>query len=263
MTLGAFVAILWTSRLKQYFIFAERVDYANNEQEKAVKKVSNKPRVTVLICTLNEGENLPHVLPRIPKWVDEVILVDGHSSDNTIEVAKQLCPDIRILYQPGKGKGDALKYGFKHAQGDIIVTLDADGSTDPEEMPRFIEPLLNGYDFAKGSRLTYGRPSNMPWHRWFGNRVLVTTANILYDTKYTDICSGYNAFWKKAIEKIDLSSDGFEMEQEMNVKIKKVGLKVAEVPCHDGGRLSGNSKTQDLRQGIKDLITIISERFRG
>jgi predicted aspartyl protease len=218
--------------------------------------------ITVIICTLNEEENLPYILPKIPDWVDEIILVDGHSTDNTVEVARRLRPEIKVLYQPGRGKGDALRQGFQQASGDIIVTLDADGSTDPEELPKFIEPLINGYDFAKGSRFLNNRP-NMPLHRRFGNWVLVTTANLLYGTKYTDICSGYNAFWKRAIEKVSLSSYGFEMEQEMNVKIKKAGLKVIEVPCQDRGRLRGTSKTQDLKQGLTDLITIIKKRFRG
>lgn len=227
------------------------------------EKLTQKPKITVLICTLNEESNLHHVLPKIPEWVDEVLLVDGHSSDKTVEVANKLRPDIHILYQPEKGKGDALKYGFKHAQGDIIVTIDADGATDPQEMPKFIEPLLKGYDFAKGSRFLRRHALNMPLYRRFGNWVLVIAVNILHGTRYTDICSGYNAFWKKALERVELSSDGFELEQEMNVKIKKVGLKVIEVPCNDMGRLSGGSKVHPFRQGLKDLITIIWECFRG
>jgi glycosyltransferase involved in cell wall biosynthesis len=99
-----------------------------------MKKLENNHKTTVLICTLNEEKNLPHVLPRIPQWVDEVLLIDGHSTDQTVEVAKKLRQDIRVLYQPGKGKGDALKYGIQHASGDIIITLDADGATDPCEI---------------------------------------------------------------------------------------------------------------------------------
>ncbi len=223
-------------------------------------KPEKYPSITVIICTLNEEQNLPYVLPKIPEWVDEILLVDGHSTDGTVEVAGELKPDIKVLYQPGRGKGDALKHGIEHANGDIIVTLDADGTTDPEEMPKFIEPLLNGCDFAKGSRFLNSQPS-MPLHRRFGNWVLVTAANLLYGARYTDICSGYNAFWKRAIEKVSLCSDGFQMEQEMNVKIKKAGLRVIEVPCQDRGRLGGTSKTQDLRQGLIDLIIIIRERF--
>jgi len=167
-----------------------------------------------------------------------------------------------VQYQPGKGKGDALKFGIGHASGDIIVTLDADGSTDPGEMHKFIKPLLDGYDFAKGSRFL-NHPPNMPLHRWLGNRLLVMAANMLCGTSYTDICSGYNAFRKQAISRIKFSRDGFEMEQEMNVKIGKAGLRIIEIACSDNGRHSGNSKTQSLRQGVRDLATILQECFRG
>ena len=110
-------------------------------------KVEKGLTITALICTLNEVESLPRVLPRIPNWVDEVLLVDGHSTDNTVALARELRPDVRVVTQPGRGKGDALKYGVRKARGDIVVTLDADGETDPEDMLRFVEPLLNEYDF--------------------------------------------------------------------------------------------------------------------
>ena len=223
---------------------------------------TGRPRITALICTLDEEENLPYVLPEIPEWVDEILLVDGHSTDRTVDVARKLCPGIRILYQPGKGKGDALKHGIENASGDIIVTLDADGATDPGGMDKFVEPLLNGYDFAKGSRLANGRPTNMPRHRWVGNKILADVTNLLYGTKYSDVCSGYNSYWKNVFLGLDLTHDGFEMEQEMNAKISKVGLKVIEIPYEDKGRLEGNSKTKDVRQGLKDLVIIIKERFR-
>lgn len=225
-------------------------------------KVTNKARITVLICTLDEELNLPHVLPKIPQWVDEVLLVDGHSTDNTVELAKRLRPNIRILYQPGKGKGDALRYGIKHASGDIVVTLDADGSTDPQEIPRFIQPLLGGFDFAKGSRFADGEPLNMRWHRWLGNKVLAITSNILHGTRYTDICSGYNAFWKSAIKRIELLSDGFEMEQEMLVKARKASLRIVEVNHHYVERRGGTSKVSGIKQGFINWIVIIKERFR-
>src|SRR5438309_4376704 len=93
--------------------------------------VNKKLSVTVVIAALNEAENLPHVLPRIPDWVDDVLLVDGHSSDGTVEAARRLRPDIRVIDQEGSGKGAALRTGFAAAAGDIIVALDADGWTDP------------------------------------------------------------------------------------------------------------------------------------
>jgi glycosyltransferase involved in cell wall biosynthesis len=218
------------------------------------------PKVTIIICALNEEKNLPYILPKIPSWIDEILLVDGHSKDQTTEVAKQIRPDIKILTQPGKGKGDALKYGIKQASGDIIVTLDADGSTNPEDISKFIQPILDGFDFAKGSRFLRNRPQ-MPLHRRLGNWVLTATSNLLHGTKYTDICSGYNAFRKEAFSRIDLVHDGFEMEQEMNVKIKKAGLRVKEVSCIDSGRAGGISKVGSLKQGFTNWSVIIRESF--
>lgn len=226
-------------------------------------KPVNYPSITVIICALNEEQNLSYVLPKIPEWVDEILLVDGHSTDRTVEVAGELKPDIKVLYQPGTGKGNALKYGIKHANGDIIVTLDADGATDPEEMPKFIEPLLDGYDFAKGSRFAQGFPLNKPKHRIFGNLIITLLFNVYFFARYTDLCSGYNAFWRRRVEQVDLYSlDGFENEPLISARVRKAGLKVIEVGHLDRGRLEGNIKESSWRQGSKAVKTIIRERFR-
>src|SRR5436853_6652777 len=100
------------------------------------------PQISVVIPARNEEHNLPYVLPRIPHFVGEVILVDGHSTDATVEVARQVYPAIRILDQHGSGKGNALRQGFAASTGDIIVMLDADGSTDPAEIPLFVAALM-------------------------------------------------------------------------------------------------------------------------
>jgi len=236
-----------------------------DQTEDAVLKAKAERRlsITALICTLNEEEALPHVLPRIPDWVDEVLLVDGHSTDNTVTVAKRLRPDVRIVHQAKRGKGDALKYGIEQANGAIIVTLDADGTTDPQDMPRFVEPLLRGYDFVKGSRFALSRPVGKPRHRIFGNWVIVTTHNILYRTNYTDLCSGYNAFWKQAIARIDLSGWADQEEPLLNARVRKAGLKVLEVGHHDKGRTDGETKQPSWRQGSGAIRTVIRERFRG
>ena len=137
-------------------------------------RLAGRPSISVIICTLNEEQCLPHVLPRISACVSEVLLVDGHSTDRTVEVARELRPDIRVLMQPGRGKGDALRHGFRHATGDIIVTIDADGATDPADMHRFVAPLLRGHRFVKGSRFRWGLPKGMPRHRILGNWLLLT-----------------------------------------------------------------------------------------
>ena len=226
-------------------------------------EIMNYPKVTVIICALDEEKNLPQVLPKIPTWVDEVILVDGHSSDGTIEVAKKLRPSIKVFCQPHKGKGEALKYGVAFSKGKIVVALDADGTYPPEEIPNFVQAILQGYDFAKGTRFMGGKPACMPANRQLGNRRLALTANLLFGTRYTDVCSGYYAFLKEAFQSINLVSDGFEMEQELFAKIAKMKFKVAEVPHSYTRRMYGPSKTRDFRQGIKDLLWIISLRFRS
>ena len=242
----------------------ERAESGDQMAEAVLKaKAERGLSITALVCTLNEEECLPHMLPRIPTWIDEVLLVDGHSTDDTVTVAKGLRSDVRILHQPGRGKGDALRHGIEQASGDIIVTLDADGTTDPEDMTRFIEPLLRGYDFVKGSRFALSRPAGKPRHRIFGNWVIVTTHNILYRTNYTDLCSGYNAFWKQAIARIDLSGWTDQEEPLLNARVRKAGLKVVEVGHHDKGRTGGDTKQPSWRQGSGAIRTVIRERFRG
>jgi glycosyltransferase involved in cell wall biosynthesis len=221
------------------------------------------PKISVVICTLNEAKNLPRVLPYIPEWVDEVVLVDGHSTDGTVEVAKKFRPDVKVFYQLKEGKGEALRHGIKSSTGDIVVTLDADGETDPRDMHQFIEALLRDCEFAKGSRLRLSLPAGKPTHRIIGNLIIAAVFNMFYLTRFTDLCSGYNAFWKKSIEKVSLDSeDCFEDEPLLVSRAKKMGLKIVEVGHHDRGRISGESKSPSWRQGFRALKTLLRERMR-
>src|SRR5919199_533451 len=153
------------------------------------------PLVTVVIPTLNEAPNLREVLPRLPN-VHEVIVVDGGSTDDTVVVARELWPGVRVIAQRGRGKGDALCSGFAAARGEVIVMLDADGSARPEEIPVFVDVLCKGADFAKGSRfLDGGGSADITRLRRLGNWFFSVTVNGLFGTRYTDLCYGYNAFW--------------------------------------------------------------------
>lgn len=220
--------------------------------------------VSVVIPTLNEAQNLPHVLPRIPAWVDEVVLIDGGSEDGTVEVSETLLPDIRVVHELRPGKGVALQTGFEAARGDIIVTLDADGSTDPAEIPAFVGCLLAGADFAKGSRFVQGAgTTDMGFLRRTGNWCLQRLVRVAFGGRYSDLCYGYNAFWRHVLPVIDGEADGFEIETLMNVRVLAAGMRVAEVASHEAPRIHGQSNLRTFRDGFRVLRTIIRERWRA
>ena len=226
-------------------------------------RVLKRPRVTAVIPALNEAESLPHVLHRLGRLVDEVILVDGLSDDGTPDVARRVRPDVRIICEPTRGKGVALRTGFAAATGDIIVMLDADGSTDPREIPGFVGLLLAGADFVKGSRFLQGAgTSDMPFIRRFGNRVFVILVRTLYGGRYTDLCYGYGAFWADTLTKLELNGDGFEIETMMNIRALRAGLRVVEAPSFEYSRLHGEAKLKTIPDGWRVLKTIIRERVR-
>ena len=220
------------------------------------------PRISVVLPVLNEAENLYYVLPYLPSIVTEVILVDGHSNDETIAVAQQLCPQIKVIAQTRKGKGNALKEGFAACTGDIIIMLDGDSSTDPLEIPRFVEALQQGNAFAKGSRFLKGGGSeDITLLRRLGNYGLSVLVNLLFQTRYSDLCYGYNAFWRSYLDKLAVDCDGFEVETLLNLRAHKAGLKVVEVPSYERLRIFGVSHLRVLRDGWRVFKTILRERF--
>jgi glycosyltransferase involved in cell wall biosynthesis len=219
-------------------------------------------RVSVVIPTLNEEKNLPHVFARLPDGLHEVIVVDGRSTDDTVEVARRLRADVRVVMQPGRGKGNALAAGFAACTGEVVVSMDADGSTDPAEIPRFVAALCHGADFVKGSRFAQGgASSDITWTRRLGNRGLNALVNALYGTSYTDLCYGFNAFWARCLPYMRVDCDGFEVETLVNVRIAKAGLVIHEVPSYERDRIHGTSNLNALRDGTRVLRTIASERL--
>jgi glycosyltransferase involved in cell wall biosynthesis len=221
------------------------------------------PRVTVVIPALNEADNLPAVLATIPEDVFEIILVDGASTDETANVAQRCRPEIRIVAQWARGKGDALACGFAAASGDIIVMLDADGSANGAEIPRFVQALQDGADLAKGSRFIGGGggSADITALRRLGNGFLSSLVNLLFGTRYTDLCYGYNAFWRHCLPRFELDCAGFEIEAVINIRAACTNLEVREVPSFEERRLHGQSHLHVVRDGLRILRVILSERF--
>jgi glycosyltransferase involved in cell wall biosynthesis len=229
--------------------------------------------VSVVVPCLNEVRNLPYVFSRMPADVAEVVFVDGGSDDGSVQRACELWPSVIVVRQTRTGKGNALACGFAACSNDIVVMLDADGSTDPAELPRFLEPLLDGADFAKGSRfLPGGGSTDITRLRRIGNDGLCAIVNRLFRTAYSDLCYGYNAFWRRVLPYMDLPDpaatapagqmiwgDGFEVETLINVRMAMSTLRVEEVPSVEAARLHGVSNLSAFGDGRRVLSTILRE----
>ncbi|SDS03640.1 Glycosyltransferase involved in cell wall bisynthesis [Friedmanniella luteola] len=238
--------------------------------------MSSAPTVSIVIPAKNEAANLRLVLPQLPAAY-EIVLVDGHSSDGTVAVARSLRPDLVLVHQTRKGKGNALACGFLAASGDIIVMFDADCSADPTEIPRFVQALVDGADFAKGSRFTAGGGSeDITWLRQLGNDGLNLVANLGFRTRFTDLCYGYNAFWRDLVGVLELPDvsipapfdghmlwgDGFEIETVINCRFAAAGARITEVPSVEKLRVHGESNLNTFRDGFRVLRTIAAEHRR-
>jgi Glycosyl transferase family 2 len=217
--------------------------------------------VSVVIPALNEEDSIGWVLDRIPDWVGEVVLVDGLSVDETERVARQFRPDLVVVHQRTPGKGSALRAGFAAAQGEHVVMLDADGSLDPAEMPRFIDALEEGADFVKGSRyLPEGGSADLTRLRSAGNRALARLANVLYGARFTDLCYGYCAFRRCHLEALALTATGFEIETQLALNAVSAGLEIREVPSFELPRRAGVSNLNAYRDGRRVLKTLLTQR---
>ncbi|MCR8695503.1 glycosyltransferase family 2 protein [Rhodococcus pyridinivorans] len=217
-----------------------------------------------MIPVRNEARNVAWVLEQVPDDVTEIILVDGNSTDVTLTTARSSRPDIRVVRQEGIGKGSALRTGFLAARGDVIVTMDADGSMSPQEITHYLHFLSSGYDLVKGSRFIVGGGSlDITRIRSLGNWFLLAIFNSLYGAHLTDLCYGFCAFHRRYLEHLNLSATGFEIEAEITACAMQVGLRIAEVPSLELPRRSGKSNLHAIRDGMRVLRTVLNTHDSG
>jgi len=228
---------------------------------------NKKWKISVVIPTLNEEKNLRRVLKDIKKngpKIDEIIVVDAYSKDNTVKVAKEY--GAKVIYDTDDGsrggKGLALRKGMDFAKGDIVINMDADCSNLASELFLLISGIKAGYDVCMGSRfLQGGGTEDMSFHRKFGNKFFVFLVNLIWRMKYSDLAYGYRAFRKDVIKKLDLKCDGFGIETEMSIKSAKKKLNVLEVPSFEISRKYGKGNLSTFKDGFRILKTIIREAF--
>jgi len=230
------------------------------------------PRVSIIVPTLNEAANAREILPYLADYY-EVIVVDGHSTDGTADIAREVLPSAKVIQQTRKGKGNAMACGFAAATGEALVMFDIDGSSDPHEIPRFIKALTDGADLAKGSRFCPGGGSDdITLLRNVGNAGLNLLASILTNHRFTDLCYGYNAFWSDQLYMLDLPEieatdsdlmvrgDGFEIEALIIGRFALSGAKITEVPSFEHNRYHGHTNLNTFKDGVRVLNTILQDR---
>lgn len=247
--------------LMNRFLNDESMEYLFKKRMK--DSILLKPlSVEVIIPTLNEAQTIGYILDEVGRYANDVLVIDGQSVDGTCAIVKQY--GARMIIQSKRGKGFALREAFKKSKGDIVVMLDADGSMKPSEIPLFIEAIVNGADVAKGSRfLGNSNSEDITWLRYLGNQMFVKLVNLLWSENYTDLCYGFCAFNRSAIEKLSplLEAPNFEIETEIIIKAKKLGLKIVEVPSVELRRRFGKSRLRTIRDGFSIFLTIIKHIF--
>ena len=238
----------------------------------------NSYSVSLIIPAMNESATLTSIIDSVPTYVDEIIVIDGRSKDNTFEIASNHPRVNKVLRQRSRGKGAALSLGFAMATCDLVAIIDADGSMDPAELQDFLN-MFPQAEIVKGSRSKKlgGTSADLTIFRDLGNRVLTKLCNFWFKENWTDLAYGYAVVDRKALGKLGLSSydemgsvfghksygQGFEIEALIFCRSSKWGFRVLEVASAEHRRISGSSNLRAIRDGFRVLSAIIIEKNRS
>ena len=238
----------------------------------------NNYSVSLIIPAMNESATLTSIIDSVPSYVDEIIVIDGRSKDDTFEIASNHPRVNKVLRQRSRGKGAALSLGFAMATCDLVAIIDADGSMDPAELKDFLN-LFPQAEIVKGSRSKKlgGTSADLTIFRDLGNRILTKLCNFWFKENWTDLAYGYAVVDRKALGQLGLSSydemgsvfghksygQGFEIEALIFCRSSKWGFRVLEVASAEHRRISGSSNLRAIRDGFRVLSAIIIEKNRS
>ncbi|MBI4551545.1 MAG: glycosyltransferase family 2 protein [Candidatus Latescibacteria bacterium] len=226
----------------------------------------SRPRSTLVILTLNEIEGVTALFDRIPLTaVDECLVVDGGSTDGTIEFFRQR--GLRVVVQDVRGRGEAFRVAMREAQGENLVFFSPDGNEDPADIPRLIAKLDEGYAMVIGSRFLPGGANEederrFPWRAW-ANQAFTMIANGLWGGRLTDSINGFRAMTRQAFLRLNPDGPGFVIEYQMSIRALKLGLPVAEIPTREGPRIGGRSGARSIPTGLLFLRYLLREVLIG
>jgi glycosyltransferase involved in cell wall biosynthesis len=229
----------------------------------------DRVRLSVVVPVYNEvrtGENLLRRVRAVPLWL-EVVVVDDGSTDGTRDVLRALedeLIDTLVLHEENRGKGAALRTGFEHAAGDVVVVQDADLEYDPREFPLLLRPILEDKaDAVYGSRFL-GGPHRVLffWHS-VGNRVLTLLSNMLTDVNLTDMETCYKMVRRDLLRSLPLSADRFGIEPELTARLAQAGARIYELPISYHGRSYAEGKKIGWKDGVSALWAILKYNLTG
>jgi glycosyltransferase involved in cell wall biosynthesis len=221
-------------------------------------------KLTVVIPTLNEEMTIARIIEGCKPYVDEILVVDGHSRDRTREIAESL--GVKVILDNKKGKGEALRCSIKHVTGDIIVFIDADGSHNPDDIPKLVQPILdNGADHVTGSRLIGGSSELHggfdECFRLMGSSFITACINWKFKVRLSDSQNGFRAIRTDVIRQLDLRENITTIEQEMIIKTLKKGFRLTEIPTHEQKRVAGYSKISLKKVWFRYVYSFIKYLF--
>ena len=223
-------------------------------------------KISVIIPTKNEEATLEPILLGCLKHADEVLLIDGHSTDKTRDIAEK--HGVPIHMDRGRGKGDAMKLAITLFTGDIIVYIDADGSHDPDDIPKMVQQIIDGEaDMVIGSRFKGGSDELVgnvnQLFRITGSNIITTFINYRWGINLSDTQNGFRALNREAAEALDLQVDGFPIETEMDIQLLQRGFRIGEIPAHEYARKGGESKIKLMQIWHQYPILLIKTWFQS
>lgn len=221
---------------------------------------------SLVILTYNEIEGVKALFDKIPfKDVDEAFVIDGGSTDGTIEFFEER--GIRVIRQELHGRGEAFRIGLKEAKGDYLIFFGPDGNENPDDIALLMNLIEEGYDMAIASRFMIGGRRDDSEHlipyRGLGNRAYTLMANIFFGGNYTDTINGFRAIRKDKLERLHIDAQGFGIEFQISMRAMKLKYKVAEFPTYESDRIGGKSTAGTVRTGLYALYLLIREIFKG